>query len=193
MSHRPSHQSAGEARRSGVRAAYKQKKRGFVLNITSMIDMFTILLIFLLVNFSSEDPVSGPDLDLPDSTQADGVKRSSVPVLVTRNAILVDGTTVAQLDAVNGQSTLEIPELVQALDSQRERAIGLARLAVESAAEKANGTGDGSGDLAWQGRVTLNGDADIPFDLLQRVIYSCGQASFADVSLAVEKVTEAGS
>jgi biopolymer transport protein ExbD len=190
MSHRPLHQSSGQARRAGARAAFRPKKHGFVLNITSMIDMFTILLIFLLVNFSSEDPVSAPDLDLPDSTHADGVKHSSVPVLVTRSAIIVDGATVAQLEAVNSQATLEIPELVQALDSQRDRAIQLARLAAESAAAN---VADGAGDLAWQGRVTLNGDADIPFDLLQRVIYSCGQASFADVSLAVEKVTEAGS
>lgn len=189
MSHKPSKRGTRLMRNMGVRQALVPRRKNFVLNITSMIDMFTILLIFLLVNFSSEDPVSGPDLDLPDSAQADGVKRSSVPVLVTREAIIVDGSLVARIDAVQSQSTLEIPELVSALGQQRDRAIHIAKLAVESAETR----GTNLDEFAWQGRVTLNGDADLPFDLLQRVIYSCGQASFADVSLAVDKVAEAGS
>ncbi len=172
-----------------ARKAARFSKRPFVLNITSMIDMFTILLIFLLVNFSSDETVRAPDLDLPNSEQAQGVKRSSVPVVVTRNAIVVDGATVARIADVHQQATAEIPELVAALTQQRDRAIHIATLAARAAPS----VGVNTEEIAWQGRVTLSGDQDIPFELLRRVIYSCGQASFADVSLAMDKATEAGS
>ncbi|MAE70322.1 MAG: hypothetical protein CME06_07610 [Gemmatimonadetes bacterium] len=188
MSFSPSKRPLCSGGSMSARRAARFSKRPFVLNITSMIDMFTILLIFLLVNFSSDDTVKAPDLDLPNSEEAGGVKRSSVPVAVTQNAIVVDGATVARIDDVYEQGTAEIPELVAALAQQRDRAIHIAKLAARAASSATVGTEE----IAWQGRVTLSGDQNIPFELLRRVIYSCGQASFAEVSLAMDKATEAG-
>ena len=189
MSFSPSKRPMRAGSNAGVRRSSRFKRRRFVLSIKSMIDMFTILLIFLLVNFSSDDAVRAPNLDLPDSEQASGQKRSSVPVMVTQDAIVVDGKSIATIEQVAQQTSAVIPELVAALEQQRDRAIHIARLASKAANSGASDTEE----IAWQGRVTLNGDSEAPFELLQRVIYSCGQASFAEVSLAVDKVSEAGS
>ena len=153
------------------------------LNITSLIDMFTILLIFLLVNFSSGESITvASDIELPASTQADGEKHSSVPVIVSATAILVDGRIVVAMDDLALQTTPEIPELVLALEAQARKAARVADVVAEHGNER---------DLvAWAGRVTIQGDADLPFDVLERVIYSCGIASFDQVALAVSRVDE---
>ena len=96
----------------------KKKKPGLML--TSLLDMFTIILIFLIVSFEAEDYEFklNPDLTLPESS-SQSVFKPAVNVALTPNGVLVQEEKVAPF--INGQPRPEdvaaeqIPELVEAL------------------------------------------------------------------------------
>lgn len=172
---------------AGIIRCKRPSRKPTQLNVTSLVDMFTILLIFLLVNFSSEEAVQSEGLELPDSAEAQGKKRPSVPVSVTADGILVDGGKVIAMHQLLAQAHLDIPELVAALEVQRERALHLEMVAKSQDDEVFE---QRYSELGWQGRVTLSADENTPFEVLERVIYSCGQAAFGQVALAMNKTPE---
>ena len=86
-----------------------------------MMDIFTILVFFLLVNSSDvEELPSAKDIVLPDST-AEEKAHESVVVLLTDTQVLVQGRAVAEIAAVNASDALIIPALKIALEEQAGR------------------------------------------------------------------------
>ena len=143
------------------------------LRLTSMMDILTVLLLFLLKSFVVEGEVitPAPGVDLPQST-SDTPPQSSLVVAVFDGAVLVDGQVVARVDdAPRSSGDLLIPALAARLDKARDQAAEIARL-----------RGDADGPAP---RVAIQGDRAIPFALLQRVMYTCNQSGYADISLAV--------
>jgi biopolymer transport protein ExbD len=148
---------------------HKRHKGGAAINLVSMMDIFTILVFFLLVNSSEVEVLpSAKDIVLPDST-AEEKARESVVVLLTDTQVLVQGRPVAELAAINASESLIIPGLKAALESQTGRAI----LANE---------GD---DAIADREVTIMGDRDIPYSLLKKVMATCTAADYGRLSLAV--------
>ena len=149
---------------------HKRHKAGAAINLVSMMDIFTILVFFLLVNSSEVEVLpNAKDIVLPDST-AEEKAHESVVVLLTDTQVLVQGVPVAQLDAVNASSELIIPELKAALESQAGRAILAAADAEAAIAER---------------EVTIMGDREIPYSLLKKVMATCTAAAYGRLSLAV--------
>jgi biopolymer transport protein ExbD len=148
---------------------HKRHKGGAAINLVSMMDIFTILVFFLLVNSSEVEVLpNAKDIVLPNST-AEEKARESVIVLLTDTQVLVQGRPVAELSAVNASDVLIIPELKAALEDQAGRAI----LAAE-------------GDAAVADReVTIMGDREIPYSLLKKVMATCTAADYGRLSLAV--------
>lgn len=148
---------------------HKRHKGGSAINLVSMMDIFTILVFFLLVNSSEVEVLpNAKDIVLPTSTAEDKA-RESVVVLLTDTQVLVQGRPVAELAAVNASEALIIPELKAALEDQSGRAI----LAAE-------------GDAAIEDReVTIMGDREIPYSLLKKVMATCTAADYGRLSLAV--------
>jgi biopolymer transport protein ExbD len=148
---------------------HKRHKAGAAINLVSMMDIFTILVFFLLVNSSEVEVLpSAKDIVLPDST-AEVKARESVVVLLTDTQVLVQGRPVAELTAVNASESVIIPELKAALEDQTGRAI----LGVE---------GD---DAVAEREVTIMGDREIPYHLLKKVMATCTAADYGRLSLAV--------
>jgi biopolymer transport protein TolR len=148
---------------------HKRHKRGSVINLVSMMDIFTILVFFLLVNSSEVEVLpNAKDIHLPDST-AEEKARESVVVLVTETQLLVQGRPVAEVAAVTKSASLIIPELRAALEAQTGRAL----LA---------GSGD---DAVAEREVTIMGDREIPYSLLKKVMATCTAAEYGRLSLAV--------
>ena len=88
----------------------KRTKRGvFALKLTSMIDMFTILLVFLLKSYSAEGQIVtlSKDLVLPESTSEKAPKVTSV-ISITNEWILVDGRPIDKIETVLFQEELLI-------------------------------------------------------------------------------------
>jgi biopolymer transport protein TolR len=149
---------------------HKRHKAGAAINLVSMMDIFTILVFFLLVNSSEVEVLpNAKDIVLPDST-AEVKARESVVVLLTDTQVLVQGRPVAELSAVNASDAVIIPELKAALEEQTDRTILAAADEDAAIAER---------------EVTIMGDREIPYSLLKKVMATCTAAEYGRLSLAV--------
>jgi biopolymer transport protein TolR len=147
---------------------HARHKKSVGLNLVSLMDIFTILVFFLLVNSSEVEVLPNTkDVQLPESI-AETRARESVVVLVTDTEILVQGRVVSRIDEVLARDELVIPELKAELIAQAERAL------------LAN-----AGDAAAEREVTIMGDKEIPYHLLKRVMATCTDADYGQLSLAV--------
>jgi biopolymer transport protein ExbD len=163
------------------------------LNITSMMDMMTIILVFLLKSFSASEVNVTPtsDLKLPITRSTDE-PRVAVSVIVSKREILVDDKPVMNLESVtdptNGQPLYQIP-------ASEKQGSDIRKLftAFETAATNAKSVGGIAGeraDLGFKGEVSLQIDKDIPFAIVRDVMYNAGQAEFAKFEFITIKAGE---
>ena len=147
---------------------HKRMKSGSALNLVSMMDIFTILVFFLLVSSAETEVLPNPrEIQLPESAALEKA-RESVVVMVTDDQILVQGRPVVSVAAALKGDTLVIPALKDALRQQTDRVL-IQQARVGIAARE----------------VTILGDKDLPYRLLKRVMASCTDAEFGQISLAV--------
>ena len=150
------------------------------LNITPMMDMMTILLVFLLKQFSVQQSAAAmaEGLQLPQSSiEKEG--EAELNVTVTQNAILVDGDAVTPVRAgsvdpsvkKDGANSYYITPLVDTLTKHANRLKKLAAL----------------GSTPFDGTAMVMVDKSIPYRLLTEVLYSAGQAEFKNYHLVVIK------
>ena len=141
---------------------------GGTLNLVSLMDIFTILVFFLLVNSSDVETLpNAKDLQLPESI-AEKKAAETVVIMIGEEDIIVQGTPVAKVADVMAMQGNDIPKLRQALLSQNDRVL---RREAED-------------DIAAR-EVTIMGDKDIPYRLLKKVMATCTQSDFGQISLAV--------
>ncbi len=162
-------------RRGARRARWAASLRGQTgLSLTSLMDILTCLLFFVLKSFvaGGEATVPPPGLNLPNST-ADQQQVTSLVVAVQRDAIFVSGERVASLDEVIGERDMMIRPLAERASAARDQMDALAR---------ANGREPKSSHL-----VTIQGDGELEFRVLQKVMYTLDQSGFPDIALAVIK------
>ncbi len=150
------------------------------VTINSLMDAMTIILIFLLMNYSV-DPIKieqGKDMKLPPSTTEINPKQSAA-LTVTKSGIVVNDTMVVQVkdgtvDKVYKQgdeNSLNIQPLFEALNEEATRQKEMARL---------RGT-------KYDGVLTVIADKETPYRLITEVLYTAGQATFAKYKFAVLK------
>jgi biopolymer transport protein TolR len=157
---------------SGIQKRAERRNRNTSsvdLNLVSLIDIFTILIFFLLINTGVADILpSSKAIKLPEST-AEKVPRETVVVQVSQNDIIVGGRKVASVsDVINAESDV-IPGLKAELDVLAGRQV----IRAENEAQKK--------------AITIMGDRDIPYRLLRKVMVTCARSDFTDVSFAVQK------
>jgi biopolymer transport protein ExbD len=139
------------------------------MNLVSLIDVFTILIFFLLSNSGGVETLPSPKaVKLPESVAETG-PRDTVVVVVSGAEILVDGRKVATVADVLGTDGDLIAPLKAELDLQAKRQV----------IRKDN--------EAQSRRLTIMGDKDIPYRLLRKVMFTSARASFSDVSFAVRQ------
>ncbi len=144
------------------------RNRTVALQLVSLMDIFTILVFFLLVNSSDVQVLPNvKDLQMPESI-AEQKPRETVVVLVTKHAILVQGTQVATIDEAMNSAGLMIPALQAALMNQNKRFLSQ----------------DLAADIEKR-EVTIMGDKEIPYSLLKKVMATCTQSDYGRISLAV--------
>ena len=147
---------------------HKRHKAGGALNLVSLMDIFTILVFFLLVNSSEVEVLpNAKDIQLPESIAEEKAKETVV-ILIGEEAILVQGTPVAKVSDVMQIRGNDIPQLRRALLSQNDRVLRR----------------ETQGDIAGR-EVTIMGDRDIPYRLLKKVMATCTGADYGQISLAV--------
>ena len=147
---------------------HKRNARSSGLNLVSLMDIFTILVFFLLVNSSDVETLpNSEDLQLPESIAEEKAKETVV-ILIGETDIIVQGSAVATVAEVQSQKGNDIPALREALKSQNDRV--LRREARDDIASR---------------EVTIMGDKDIPYRVLKKVMATCTSADYGQISLAV--------
>ena len=154
--------------------ASKQRKPS--LNLVSLMDVFTILVFFLLVNSSSSDVMEQPkNIKLPESV-VDAKPRETVIVLVTEENVLVMGDVVMSTEDVIASKEAVMQPIKQRLMEQQKKVIGFKTRTVAKSKE-----------------VTVLAHQTLPFKLLKKVMASCTSAGYGKISLAVvQKASQTG-
>lgn len=147
---------------------HKRHKATTPLNLVSLMDIFTILVFFLLVNSSDVEVLpNAKDIQLPESIAEEKAKETVV-ILIGEEHIIVQGTPVVRVDEVMKLRGNDIPQLRQALLSQNDRVLRR----------------ETQDDIAGR-EVTIMGDKDIPYRLLKKVMATCTESEYGQISLAV--------
>ncbi len=164
-----------EHHHSFVRKA-RRREPTFTLRLTSMIDVFTILLVFLLKSYSAEGQMMSvsKELSLPVSTSIKSPETSSI-IMITEKMILVDGRPLMSVKDAIESKNLRLENLYKDLRAKRLMAESVSQLD-----EK----------MAFRGDITIQGDSKIPFEVLKKVMYTCGQVGYNNMLLAVTSTAE---
>ena len=154
---------------SALAAARRRKTKdsggiGGKLNLVSLMDIFTILVFFLMVNSSDVEVLqTSADVELPDSSSEQRPGENTV-ITVSDSSIVVMGREVAEVSTLVGTGDVVIEGLAQELRYQAER--------------KGAAPDDGY-------EITIMGDKQIPYWLLKKIMLTCTTEDYARISLAV--------
>lgn len=168
------------ARRRGGFGNYIERRQPgtFKIQITSMVDMFVILLVFLLKSYTTSPVNISPseDLTLPASTST----KDPVDVLklvVSKAGIFVEDKKV--LDLKDGQISAQD---VDASDTQFVRAL---YSELDEHAKKSRTIASVNETIEFDGKVIMQADRTIPYEILRKVMYTSMMAGYSDVKIAV--------
>ena len=140
-------------------------RRSAALNMVSLMDIFTILVFFLLVNATSSDVLPSPkNIVLPDAA-AEKLPSRNLVIAVDRRVIRLQGKAIVTVEDAVREKGSSIRALSQALR--------LASTTVKDITDK-------------QG-VTIMGDEEIPYALLKKIMLTCAGAEYTNISFAVNQ------
>jgi biopolymer transport protein ExbD len=155
---------------------FKKEKDKATLNITSMMDMFTIILVFLLKSFSAEGSIltNADNLVLPNSASKKKPSEVSLQLAVTQDMILLDNQAV-----VPTEDARKIPPEAHdpSITKLKERLEACFK--VEEEMVKAGALN------AVQGKIIVQVDKNIEFDLLFKIMRTCGISGYTNMNFAV--------
>jgi biopolymer transport protein ExbD len=140
-------------------------KRNAVLNMVSLMDIFTILVFFLLVNATGSEVLPAPkNIVLPEAA-AEKLPVLNLVVAVDERSIRLQGKPVALVKDALDPRKKTIEPLFEALRR-------------EASANK---------DVSVEQGVTIMGDREIPYGLLKKIMLTCAGAQFTNISFAVSQ------
>ena len=142
------------------------------LDLTSMMDVFTILVFFLLVNSATTEVLQQPkQITLPDSV-VEAKPRETVVIFVGKEEVLVQGVPVARVADIKATTDERIEPISVRLAELSESVIGLSTQAVAESQE-----------------VTVLADKSVPFSVVKKIMATCTGEGYTKVSLAVVQKT----
>ena len=138
------------------------------MNLTSLMDVFTILVFFLLVNSGSVEVVEAPkDVELPESV-VESKPRETVVISISAEEVLVQGKLVAFVDDILNDKESAVGPINARLAELKQSVIGInTKVAAESQ------------------EVTILADRSVPFTVVKTVMSTCTAEGYENVSLAV--------
>ena len=138
------------------------------MNLTSLMDVFTILVFFLLVNSGSVEIMESPkNMTLPEA-RVDTKPRETVVIFVSPEDVLVQGKIVARVaDILDGELSTVDP-ITSRLAELRDNIVGPSTLAVAGSQE-----------------ITILADKSVPFIVIRKIMSACTGEGYENVSLAV--------
>ncbi|MCB0348732.1 MAG: biopolymer transporter ExbD [Bdellovibrionales bacterium] len=158
------------------------------LSLTAMVDMFTVLVVFLLQNYKTtgEIIILNKDIELPKASETKELKPSNI-VLISNKAILIDKLVVADFTEVKEQKSWMINNLyttMQALFQERERSAkaNLQNTVNQVVSNIRNNPNYEPEDVR---KITLQADKNIDFLTIKKVMYTLTEAGASEINFAV--------
>jgi biopolymer transport protein ExbD len=147
------------------------KKSGYAeLMLTSLVDMFTIIVIFRLQNFSANGDILFLTKDIKLPFAVHGAELERAPVLsVSADAVTLEGKQIAQTADLAKRELLNVPEIEDALRDEKRRY----ELIHQNDPEH-----------PFRGLVNVQADKQIPFKVIKKVMFACNQSGFGNISFA---------
>ena len=155
-----------DSRRMKRMGRNKRKTSGLML--TPLMDVFTILVFFLLFHSSGRDVLETPkQIKLPDSI-VETKPRESVVILVSPKEVLVQGEAVVGTPVLYDDRVGNVREVTERLQQIDRNIIGISTKTVAESKE-----------------VTILADKTIPFKVLKKIMTTCTDSGYGKISLAV--------
>ena len=141
------------------------------LLITPLVDMFVIIVLFLIANFSATGDVlmMSKDIILPEAANVQEVQLVPV-VMISMEQVSVSGTVIGRVDDLTREEYLNIPALEEKLRDMKKQ--------FEDLHNAAQDTG------AFKGDVNIQADKTAQFKIIKRVMFSCASAGYGNISFA---------
>jgi biopolymer transport protein ExbD len=153
-----------------IRRMGRNKKKVSGLNLTSLMDVFTILVFFLLFNSGSNEVLETPkQIKLPDSV-VEAKPRETVVIVVTPDMVVVQGEAVANTSDLLNSDTDRVAGLTERLIQIDRNIIGIS-----------------TRNVAENKEVTILADKGIPFAVLKKIMSTCTDSGYGRISLAVNQ------
>ena len=138
------------------------------MSLTSLMDVFTILVFFLLVNSGSVEIMEAPKtVTLPES-KVQAKPRETVVIFVSRDEVLVQGKAVALVADILADQSVTIDPITLRLAELSENVLGPNTQFVAASRE-----------------VTILADRSVPFGVIKKIMSTCTGEGYENISLAV--------
>jgi biopolymer transport protein ExbD len=157
---------------------FKAGKKGLMmpLNLTAMVDMFTVVVIFLLQNFSTSGDLlmSSEDITLPIAYETELLVERGPVVTLFENTVMIDGAEVTSLD--------EIDDADPGISELKDRLVAV-REFEEELLERAGQTRDPT--QPYDGHMIIQADSETDFELVRKTIFSVNEAGWTHIQFLV--------
>jgi biopolymer transport protein ExbD len=142
------------------------------LLITPLVDMFVIIVLFLIANFSATGEIlmMTKDIQLPEAANVAEIKMDPV-VMVSNEHVSVSGEIIGRVVDLTREEYLNIPALEEKLRELKKNYENLHQAA-----------GDTTG---FEGGVNIQAHREVQFKIIKRVMFSCAQAGYQNINFAV--------
>lgn len=138
------------------------------LLLTPLIDMFVILVVFLIMNFSASGELVSlsKDIQLPQASVTDEIERAPI-IQISANTVAIEGVKVGDSEDILKDPDLRIPELTDKMQEMRK---------IDEMMHPGQ---------PFKGQVIINADKDIDFKLVRKVMFAAADAGYINFNYAV--------
>lgn len=165
------------------------------LSLTAMVDMFTVLVVFLLQNYKTTGQVItlNEDVELPQASETKELKPSSV-VTVSSKSVLLENKEIIDFNIVKEQKSWMIDSLYTVVrehfDKKEQEERQRLRNAINNVVKDVRNERDFEPEDFR--KITLQADKEIDFLTIKKVMYTLTEAGATEVNFAVIQNTEDG-
>jgi biopolymer transport protein ExbD len=150
----------------------RNKRKLTGLNLTPLMDVFTILVFFLLFHSSGGDILDTPKhIKLPDSV-VEAKPRETVVIMVSPQVVVVQGEAVISTPDLLDDGVGRVQAVTERLEQLDRNIIGISTRTVAESRE-----------------ITILADKTIPFKVLKKIMSTCTDSGYGRISLAVIQKT----
>lgn len=164
-----------------------------LLSLTAMVDMFTVLVIFLLQNYNATGEIIyiPKEVVLPKATSTRDLKPAHI-VTISNKEILLDKVVVATFEQVAGAEDWNIQglkdQLQDALIKSKAEQESKIQNRIRDVVESTRGQAEEDPN-AWS-KVTIQADKGVDFLTIKKVLYTATEAGAGEINFAVTKLPQ---